>query len=260
VKQTTLKFHAAFVEPMLAVPVKELPEGPAWEYELKLDGYRALALKSDGHARLYSRNGKDFSRRFPTVVRAIEALPDETLIDGEVVAVDENGRPSFSSLQNLDRTAVFYAFDVPTLAGEDLKRRTLNERRKVLRKLTRTLDDPIRFSETLRPCRWEPQRYSPRTSGEIRARLVSRRSYLTNLANACPSLSRQLLPICRQSSPRCSTCGWNTDLDGWGPRHFRSARFFIMATFRRRRAKLLRRSFVRGVCDSRSVPQLWRKA
>jgi len=148
VKQTTIRFRAAFIEPMLCAPVKELPEGPGWEYELKLDGYRALGLKSEGHARLYSRNGKDFSVRFPSVTRALDALPDETLIDGEVVAVDESGHPSFSSLQNFDRAPVFYAFDLPALAGEDLKRRPLDERRQALRKLTRELDDPIRLSET----------------------------------------------------------------------------------------------------------------
>ena len=88
------------------------------------------------------------SGRFPSVTRALEALPDETLIDGEVVAVDENGRPSFSSLQNFDRAPVFYAFDLPMLAGEDLTRRPLDDRRKALRKLTSQLRDPIRFSET----------------------------------------------------------------------------------------------------------------
>ena len=150
VKQTSLKFRAAFIEPMLCAPVKELPEGPDWEYEheLKLDGYRALGLKSEGRAWLYSRNGKDFSGRFPSVTRALEALPDETLIDGEVVAVDKQGKPSFSSLQNFDRAPMFYAFDLPTHAGEDLKQRSLDERRKALRKLTRQLKDPIRFSET----------------------------------------------------------------------------------------------------------------
>jgi DNA ligase D-like protein (predicted ligase) len=143
-----LSLHAKFIEPMLAMAVKELPSGPEWSYELKLDGYRALGLKNDGAPRLYSRNGKDFSSRFPSVTRALDALPDETLIDGEVVAVDENGRPSFSSLQNFDRAPVFYSFDLPMLAGEDLTRRPLDDRRKALRKLTRQFGDPIRFSET----------------------------------------------------------------------------------------------------------------
>lgn len=67
----TIRFRAGFDEPMLCTPVKELPVGAAWEYELKLDGYRALGLKSEGHTRLYSRNGKDFSARFPSVTRAL---------------------------------------------------------------------------------------------------------------------------------------------------------------------------------------------
>jgi DNA ligase D-like protein (predicted ligase) len=135
---------------MLCQAVKELPTGPEWAYEVKLDGYRALGLKTAGHVRLFSRNGKDFSARFPGVTRALDALPDETLIDGEVVAVDEHGRPSFSNLQNFDRAPMFYAFDLPTLAGENLKQRPLDERRKDLLKLTRQLKDPIRFSETFK--------------------------------------------------------------------------------------------------------------
>ena len=147
-KQDNLKFRAGFVEPMLCVAVKELPEGPKREYELKLDGYRVLGLKVEGTVRLFSRNGKDFSGRFSSVTRALQALPDETLIDGEVVAVDDKGRPSFSSLQNFDRAPVLYAFDLPMLAGEDLTRRPLEDRRKALRKLTSQLGDTIRFSET----------------------------------------------------------------------------------------------------------------
>jgi DNA ligase D-like protein (predicted ligase) len=140
--------NAHFVEPMLCLAVKELPEGRGWEYELKLDGYRGLGLKTHGHVRLFSRNGRDFSLRFPKVTHALEALPDETLIDGEIVAVDESGRPSFSSLQNLDRAPMFYAFDLPILAGESLMRRPIDERRSRLRKLIKQLGDPIRFSET----------------------------------------------------------------------------------------------------------------
>jgi bifunctional non-homologous end joining protein LigD len=66
---------AHFIEPMLAMAVKELPTGSEWSYELKLDGYRILCLKSGGTAPLYSRNGKDFSGRFPSITRAVEALP-----------------------------------------------------------------------------------------------------------------------------------------------------------------------------------------
>ena len=69
-KQTEIRFRAGFIEPMLCASVKELPEGPSWKYELKLDGYRALGLKSGGDTRMYSRNGKDFSTLFEYHARA----------------------------------------------------------------------------------------------------------------------------------------------------------------------------------------------
>jgi ATP-dependent DNA ligase len=81
--------------------VKELPEGPARKYELKLDVYRALGFNSGGCARLLSRNGKDFSGRFPSVTRALDALPDQTLIDGDVVAVDERGAPHSTNFDSI---------------------------------------------------------------------------------------------------------------------------------------------------------------
>ena len=127
--------------------MKELPEGPAWEYEIELDDYRALGSRAEGGTIVLAQC-KDFSARLPSVTRALDSLPDDNLIDGEVVAVDERGRPSFSDLQNFDRAPVYYAFDLPTLSGDDLMKRTLDQRRKALRKLTRQLVDPIRFSET----------------------------------------------------------------------------------------------------------------
>jgi bifunctional non-homologous end joining protein LigD len=80
--------NAKFIEPMLLVPTTRLADGPAWSYELKLDGYRALAFKSGGKVRLRSRNDKDFNVRYPAIVAALAAMPDETVIDGEVVALD----------------------------------------------------------------------------------------------------------------------------------------------------------------------------
>jgi hypothetical protein len=95
-----------FIEPMLAVAVRKLPEGAAWSYELKFDGYRALGMKTDDKVRLLSRNGKDFTKRFAMIAVALERLPDETVIDGEIIAYGADGRPSFNVPQNLARRRV----------------------------------------------------------------------------------------------------------------------------------------------------------
>jgi len=133
---------------MLLQPVSSLPEGDAWAYELKLDGYRAIAVKTNGVVQLRSRNNKDFNRRYPIVAAALSSLPDETVIDGEIVALDESGRPSFNMLQNYGTSTVpifYYVFDVLVLSGRDLRSEPLAERRDLLHRhvLTR-VKDPIR--------------------------------------------------------------------------------------------------------------------
>ena len=145
-----IKIKARFIEPMLLRRAEKLPEGAGWTYELKLDGFRALAIKS-GRVHLRSRNDKDFNAKYPAIVQALAAMPDETVIDGEVVAL-ESGRPSFSALQNGSATAplIYYVFDVMILAGKDVMNEPLSVRRELLaERVLAKLDEPIRESPVL---------------------------------------------------------------------------------------------------------------
>src|ERR1051325_11092592 len=84
----TSRTSARFIEPMLLLRTDSLPSGEQWLYELKLDGYRAIAFKRNGDVSLRSRNDNDFNVRYPSVVKALAHLPDNTVIDGEIVAFD----------------------------------------------------------------------------------------------------------------------------------------------------------------------------
>jgi bifunctional non-homologous end joining protein LigD len=146
------KTRVAFVEPMLLVRTEKLPEGPGWLYELKFDGYRALAIKTGGNVHLRSRNDKDFTTRYPAMVKALAAMPDETVIDGEVVALDGGGRPSFNLLQNYASGADlhYFIFDVLILKGRDVRGEPLTKRRELLEKhVFPAMIDPIRYSPVL---------------------------------------------------------------------------------------------------------------
>jgi DNA ligase D-like protein (predicted ligase) len=140
--------NAAFVEPMLLLSTSQLPEGPGWTYELKLDGYRALAMKVNGKVQVRSRNDNDFNPRYPDIVKALAGLPDETVVDGEIVAIDESGRPSFNALQNHPSSGAFifyYVFDVLVLSGRSVISEKLSKRRDLLqRHVLPGLKDPIR--------------------------------------------------------------------------------------------------------------------
>ena len=130
----------AFIEPMAAKIVQELPDGDRWLYEVKWDGYRALLLKQGTRIQVRSRNNKDLTTAYPTVATAAARLhADSAVVDGEIVAVDGSGRPSFQALQHRraqsDYRIAFYAFDVLHLDGDDLTRLPLEERRSHLPKL-----------------------------------------------------------------------------------------------------------------------------
>lgn len=126
-----------FVPTMSATLVPELPEGGEWLYEVKLDGYRALLLKDGERVRLVSRNEKDLTAAYPSVAAAGRRLQARTaVVDGEIVAVDAQGRPSFQALQHRSAhpgyAVVFYAFDLLHVDGRDLTGLRLDERRRLL--------------------------------------------------------------------------------------------------------------------------------
>jgi bifunctional non-homologous end joining protein LigD len=143
---------AKFIEPMLLWRTAKLPEGKDWTYEIKWDGYRAIAFKTGGKVHLRSRNDNDFAPRYPSITQALAGLPDDTVMDGEIVALDESGRPSFNVLQNYGTAQApvfYYVFDVLVLKGTDLRGETLAARRAALTKLIGKLKEPIRESAVL---------------------------------------------------------------------------------------------------------------
>ena len=124
-----------FTPPMECLPVANLPETSDWVYELKLDGFRGQAIRDRDGVHLLSRNGKDFAKKFPQVFAALNsALPMGTAVDGELVAFDEEGRPSFNAIENAsaDTNIVFFAFDLLVYRWRDVKHQPLSERQTLL--------------------------------------------------------------------------------------------------------------------------------
>jgi bifunctional non-homologous end joining protein LigD len=130
----------SFIEPMYALAIRKLPEGPDWLYEIKFDGYRCLAGKDGGGVSLWSRRGNDFTSQFPAIARACEALRSGTLVDGEIVALDSEGRISFNMMQHHRRRAsaiCLYVFDILTISGRNILNEILLERRDALTDMVR---------------------------------------------------------------------------------------------------------------------------
>jgi bifunctional non-homologous end joining protein LigD len=141
-----------FIEPMKARLVDDPPKHGDWLYELKFDGIRAIAVKDGKKISLISRNGNKLDTRFPEIAAAVKDLPvPDCVIDGEAVALDEDGRSSFQLLQALEmegRKAPlrFYVFDLLQLDGKGLLRLPLEQRKQVLAKVCENVGDPIRYS------------------------------------------------------------------------------------------------------------------
>ena len=142
-----------FIEPQLASPVDKPPEGKHWIHEIKHDGYRAQVVIERGQVRVFSRNGHDWSDRYPGIVRAAAKLHCKSaIIDGEAIVQDGDGRSDFESLQSAIRvepySIILYAFDLLHLDGKDLRQETLSERRNLLKRLVRNdAESRIQFSD-----------------------------------------------------------------------------------------------------------------
>jgi bifunctional non-homologous end joining protein LigD len=140
-----------FVTPMAATLVDTLPAGDEWLYEAKFDGYRAIVVKEGKTVKILSRKGNDLTSDYPQVHTAVLRLSaDHAMIDGEIVAFDEDGRPSFQQLQHRTAkgTAIrFFAFDLLHLNGKDLSGEPLALRRRQLEQLLRKSD--VEFSQEL---------------------------------------------------------------------------------------------------------------
>ncbi len=138
----------------LAQVVEEPPRGDEWLHEIKHDGYRIVARIEEGEVVLVSRNGKDWTKEFPTVARALARLPVGTaLLDGEVAAVLPSGATSFQALQRRGEgktPLVYFAFDLLHLDGWDLRDVTLERRKDVLRRLLQGAPQTLRLSDHVR--------------------------------------------------------------------------------------------------------------
>ena len=139
-----------FIEPCLPPAAPSPPTGADWLHEIKFDGYRLFARRDGAGIRLLTRNGYDWTDRYPLIRQAANELPCRSyLIDGEVVCCDESGIPVFQKLRYRrgDSAAFLYAFDLLKLDGKDLRREPLELRKAKLAKLLRSAGPGLRLSE-----------------------------------------------------------------------------------------------------------------
>ena len=156
---------AGFIEPCLPSPAATPPSGPDWIHEIKHDGYRLMARRDSVGTRLLTRNGHDWSQRYPLIVEAVNRLKVRScLIDGEAVACDENGLAVFQRLRRkpTGKHVFLYAFDLLELDGQDLRREPIETSKATLASLLRGSlpglrlnDQPIpAMSCSAMPARW----------------------------------------------------------------------------------------------------------
>ena len=165
---------AGFIEPCLPSPADKPPSGANWIHEIKHDGYRLMARRDPVGIRLLTREGNDWSNRFPLVVEAVNHLKVRScLIDGEVVCCDERGLAIFSTLRQRrnEASAFLYAFDLLELDGTDMRREPIEVRKATLASILRKASPGVRLNEHLEhpdgaavfhtPARWASRASCP---------------------------------------------------------------------------------------------------
>jgi bifunctional non-homologous end joining protein LigD len=139
-----------FIEPCLPSPAKVPPSGPDWIHEIKHDGFRIMARRDAAGVRLITRNGNDFTRRFPLAAAAVAALPARScLLDGEAIACDDKGLAVFELIRRHRNHAsvILCAFDLLEIDGEDLRRAPIEHRKHRLARLLRSPPHGIALNE-----------------------------------------------------------------------------------------------------------------
>ena len=147
VKSKPVKTLPRFVEPQLARLEDRPPPGAGWVHEIKFDGYRIQARIEKGKVALMTRKGLDWKERFPEIAQALKSLPDG-IVDGEVVALDREGKPDFSALQaalsdKKTKDLVFFVFDLLFENNEDLRGLALTQRKARLEKILSGAESPV---------------------------------------------------------------------------------------------------------------------
>src|SRR6516164_3236724 len=141
-----LGIRLGIIEPCLPSPAKAPPSGPGWIHEIKHDGFRILARRDSSSVRLITRDGSDFTDRFPFIAMALKSLPVRScIIDGEAIVCDENGLAVFDLIRGhgSKTSAILCAFDLLELDGKDLRRRPIEERKGLLAKLLHDRDSDL---------------------------------------------------------------------------------------------------------------------
>jgi len=169
-----------FIPPCLPTKADSPPSGALWLHEIKHDGFRVVARKDGDHVRLYSRPGNSLTERFPLIVEAMSSLRSRScILDGEAVACDENGLPSFDRIRyrRHDATVFLYAFDLIVLTSDDLRREPLEVRKATLASVLAKAALGLRLNEHIEaegPCSLTPANGDWRASFRSgRARLIA---------------------------------------------------------------------------------------